>query len=68
MRKGRLSKKLAPKLKKLVLNNTNLEVKCKKTRLDCPKKPDPSISYGLKVKNQTIRVLLDSGSSGTSLM
>jgi hypothetical protein len=25
--------------------------------------PDPSISSGLKVKNKTIRVLLDSGSS-----
>jgi hypothetical protein len=26
--------------------------------------PDPSISSGLKVKNKTMRVLLDSGSSG----
>jgi hypothetical protein len=26
--------------------------------------PDPSISFGLKLKNKTIRVLLDSGSSG----
>ncbi len=25
---------------------------------------DPSVIYGLKVKNKTIRVLLDSGSSG----
>ncbi len=29
--------------------------------------PDPSISSGLYVKNQTIRVLLDSGSSGDLL-
>ncbi len=35
-----------------------------KTRLDCAKLPDPSISYGLKVKNKTFRVLLVSGSSG----
>jgi hypothetical protein len=31
------------------------------------KKPDPSISSGLYVKNKTIRVLLDSGSSGDLL-
>ncbi len=29
--------------------------------------PDPSISSGLKHKNKTIRVLLDSGSSGDLL-
>ncbi len=29
--------------------------------------PDPSISSGLKVKNKTIKVLLDSGSSGDLL-
>ncbi len=29
--------------------------------------PDPSISSGLYVKNQTIRVLLNSGSSGDLL-
>ncbi len=34
---------------------------------DCTKKPDPSISYGRKVKNKTSRVLLDSGSSGDLL-
>jgi hypothetical protein len=34
---------------------------------DCTKTPDPSISSGLKVKNKTIRVLLDSGSSGDLL-
>ncbi len=31
---------------------------------DCAKMPDPSISSGLYVKNKTIWVLLDSGSSG----
>jgi hypothetical protein len=31
------------------------------------KKPDLSVSYGLKVKNKTIRVLLDSVSSGDLL-
>jgi hypothetical protein len=30
--------------------------------------PDPSISSELKVKNKTIRVLLDSGSSGDLLL
>jgi hypothetical protein len=59
--------KLASKSKKLELNSTNLELKSKKTRSDCAKKPDPSISYRLKVKNKTIRVLLDSGSSGDLL-
>ncbi len=39
----------------------------KKTRSDCAKKPDPSVSSGLYVKNKTIRVLLDSGSSGDLL-
>jgi hypothetical protein len=39
----------------------------KKTCSDCAKKPDPSISSGLYVKNKTIRVLLDSGSSGDLL-
>ncbi len=32
-----------------------------------PKKPDPSTGSGLYVKNKTIRVLLDSGSSGDLL-
>jgi hypothetical protein len=66
-RKGWLSKKLAPKSKKLKLNSNNFKPNCKKTCLDCTKKSDPSISYGLKVKNKTIRVLLDSGSSGDLL-
>jgi hypothetical protein len=39
----------------------------KKTRSDCTKMPDPSVSSGLCVKNKTIRVLLDSGSSGDLL-
>jgi hypothetical protein len=39
----------------------------KNTRSDCAKKPDPSISSELYVKNKTIRVLLDSGSSGDLL-
>ncbi len=36
----------------------------KKTRSDRAKTPDPSVSSGPYVKNKTIRVLLDSGSSG----
>jgi hypothetical protein len=39
----------------------------KETCSDCAKKPDPSVSSGLYVKNKTIRVLLDSGSSGDLL-
>jgi hypothetical protein len=39
----------------------------KKTCSDCAKTPDPSVSSGLYVKNKTIRVLLDSGSSGDLL-
>jgi hypothetical protein len=63
-RKGWLPKKLASKLKKVKLNSTNLELKSKKTRSNCTKKPDSSLSSGLKVKNKTIRVLLDSKTSG----
>ncbi len=62
-KKGQLLKKLVPKLKKYKQNSTNLKKKNKKTHPDCKKMPDPSISPGLKVKNETIRVLLDSGSS-----
>jgi hypothetical protein len=51
-------------LNKLELNSTNLMLKSKIPHPDCAKKPDPSVSYGLKVKNKTIRVLFDSGSSG----
>ncbi len=67
MRKGRIPKKLASKSKKLELNCTNLELNCKKTGSDGAKMPDPSISSGQKVKNKTIRVLLDSGSGGDLL-
>ncbi len=66
-RKGQIPKKLASKSKKLELNCTNLELNSKKTRSDCAKTPDPSISSGLCVKNKTIRVLLYSGSSGDLL-
>jgi hypothetical protein len=66
-RKGWSPKKLASKSKKLELNCTNLKLNSKKTHSDCAKKPDPSVSSGLKVKNKTIRVLLDSGSSGDLL-
>ncbi len=67
LRKSRIPKKLASKSKKLELNCTNSELNSKKTRSDCPKAPDPSVSSGLKVKNKTIRVLLDSGSTGELL-
>jgi hypothetical protein len=63
LRKGQIPKKLASKSKKLELNRTNLMLNSKKTRSDCAKMPDPSISSGLYVKNKTIRVLLDSRSS-----
>ncbi len=66
-RKGWIPKKLASKLKKLELNCTNLKLNSKKTRSDCAKTPDPSVSSGLYVKNKTIMVLLDSGSSGDLL-
>ncbi len=67
LRKGQIPKELVSKLKKLELNCTNLELNSKKTRSYCAKTPDPSVSSGLKVKNKTIRVLLDSGSSGDLL-
>ncbi len=66
-RKGRITKKLAPKLKNLEPNCTNLMLNSKNIRLDHAKTPDPSVSSGLYVKNKTIRVLLDSGSSGDLL-
>jgi hypothetical protein len=50
MRNGRLPKKLSSKLEKLELNSTNSKLKSKKTCSDCTKKPDPSVSPGLKVK------------------
>jgi hypothetical protein len=67
-RKSRIPKKLASKLKKVELYSTNLKLNSKKTCSDCSKTPDPSVSSGLKVKNKTIRVLLDSGSSGDLLI
>ncbi len=67
MRKGQIPKKLAPKSKKLELNCTNLMLNSKNTRSDRIKTPDPSVSSGLYVKNKTIRVLLDSVSSGNLL-
>ncbi len=63
-RKGQILKKLASKLKKSELNCTNLRLNSKNTHSDCAKTPNPSVSSGLYVKNKTIRVLLDSGSSG----
>jgi hypothetical protein len=66
-RKGRIPKKVAPKSKQLELNSTNLMLNSKITRSDCAKMPNPSVSSKLYVKNKTIRVLLDSGSSGDLL-
>ncbi len=66
-RKDRIPNKLASKLNKLELNCTNLMLNSKKTHSDCAKMPDPSVSSGIYVKNKTIRVLLDSGSSGDLL-
>jgi hypothetical protein len=56
-----------PKSKKLELNCTNLMLNSKNTCSDCTKMPNPSVSSGLYVKNKTIRILLDSGSSGDLL-
>jgi hypothetical protein len=67
LRQGQILKKLASTLKKLELNHTNLELNCKKTHSDCSKMHDPRVSSGLYVKNKTIRVLLDSESSGDLL-
>jgi hypothetical protein len=64
LRKCQIPKKIASKSKKLELNCTNVMLNSKKTCSDCAKKPDPSVSSGLYVKNKTIRVLFDSGSSG----
>jgi hypothetical protein len=66
-RKGQIPKKLASKSKNLELNCTNLELQSKKTCSDCAKMPDPSNRSGLEDKNKSIRVLLDSGSSGDIL-
>ncbi len=66
-RKGRISKKLAHKTKKLELHCTNLMLNIKKSCSDRAYMPDPSVRCGLHVRNKTIRVLLDSGSSGDLL-
>ncbi len=67
LRKSQIPKKLASKSKELEITCTNSMLNSKKTHSDCAKMPDPSISSGLYVKNKTIRVLLDSGSSGDLL-
>ncbi len=65
IKKRSILKKLASKSKKLELNCTNLMLNSKNTaRSDRAVVPDPGVSSGLYVKNKTIRVLLDSGSSG----
>jgi hypothetical protein len=66
-RKGQILKKLVSKSKKLELNCTNSMLNSKNTRSDRAKTPDPSVSSGLYVKNKTIRVLIDFGSSGDLL-
>jgi hypothetical protein len=67
LRKGWIPKKLASKSKKLELNRTNLMLNSKNICSGCAIVPDPGVSSGLFVKNKTIRVLLDSGSSGDLL-
>ncbi len=64
---GQISKKFAPTSKKLELNNTSSKLKHAKAHLNWAKKPDPNVSYGLKVKSKTTRILHDSGSSGDVL-
>jgi hypothetical protein len=66
-RKGCVLKKIAPKSKKLEINGCNKKLNSKKSCLVCTTKSDPSFSYGLTVKNKTMRVMLDSGSSGKLL-
>jgi hypothetical protein len=67
LRRGQIPKKLASKSKKLELNCTNLMLNSKNIRSDRAVLPDPGVNSGLFVKNKTIRVLLDSGSSGNLL-
>ncbi len=66
MRKGQLPKKIASKLKTLELNSTILKLKSKKTHSDCTKKPDPSVSYGLKSKIRQLGFCLTTGQVVTS--
>ncbi len=62
-----VTKEISTKIEEIRANSTNLKLESKKTHSDCAKKPDSNCSYGLKVKNNTISVLLDSGSSGDLL-
>jgi hypothetical protein len=55
-RKGQIPKKLASNSKKFELNCTNLKLNSKKTCSDCTKTPDPSVSSGLREK-QNIHTL-----------
>ena len=57
----------ALKSKEFALNKSNLKQKYAKSRTNCPVKHNRSASKKLIVKNKTIRVLLDSGSSGDLL-
>jgi hypothetical protein len=56
LRKGRIPKKLASKSKKLELKCASLKLNSKKTCSDHAKTPDPSISSGLREK-QNIHIL-----------
>ncbi len=67
LRTGWIPKKLASKSKKLEFNCTNLMLNSKNTPSDYAVVPDLGVSSGLYVKNKTIRVLLDSMSSGDLL-
>jgi hypothetical protein len=52
-RKGKIPKKLAPKLKKIELNCTNSMLNSKNTRSDCAKTPDPrelALDYMSKIR------------------
>jgi hypothetical protein len=58
---------LGLKSKKLALNKANLTLKKAKSRPNRTTKHNESANKGLIAKNKTIRVLLDSGSSGDHL-
>ena len=58
----------AIKSKKLALNQSNLKQKHANSRTNRPARHDKGASKKLIVKNKTIRVLLDSGSSGDLLL
>ncbi len=45
-----VTKEISTHIEEIRKNNTNLKLKSKKTHSDFAKKPDPSVSYGLKVK------------------